>query len=197
MHGGEVFVPRIPSMKIMDLAEAIAPECKIEFIGIRPGEKLHEVMISRDEARHSLRVDGKYVILPEHPWWTTDRWHEGTALDEGFEYTSDRNDLWITVDELKRMLGRRHERITWPLTAGRPVRRTLLPYGRQSIDEADIAAVVEVLRSDWLTTGPKVAEFERAVGRRRGRARVAWPSATGPPPCTRPCTLWASARATR
>ncbi len=105
MHGGEVFVPRIPSMKIMDLAAAIAPECEVEFIGIRPGEKLHEVMLSRDEARHSLRVDGKYVILPEYSWWSTDRWAQGTALDEGFEYTSDGNDLWISVDELKRMLG--------------------------------------------------------------------------------------------
>ena len=79
MHGGEVFVPRIPSMKIIDLAAAVAPECEVDFIGIRPGEKLHEVMLSRDEARHSLRVDGKYVILPEYPWWSNDHWEPGHA----------------------------------------------------------------------------------------------------------------------
>jgi UDP-N-acetylglucosamine 4,6-dehydratase len=105
MHGGEVFVPRIPSMKIMDLAAALAPECEVEFIGIRPGEKLHEVMLSRDEARHSLRVDDKYVILPEYSWWSNDRCSEGKPLDEDFEYTSDRNDLWITVDALRQMVG--------------------------------------------------------------------------------------------
>ena len=73
------------------------------------------------------------------------------------------------------------------IDGGTPVRRTLLPYGRQSIDEEDIAAVVEVLRSDWLTTGPKVAEFEQALAAVAGtRGCVA--VSTGPPPCTRPCT---------
>ena len=105
MHGGEVFVPRIPSMKIMELAAAMAPECKVEFIGIRPGEKLHEVMLSRDEARHAVRVDGKYVILPEYTWWSDDHWCRGKSLEEGFEYTSDKNDLWISPDELRRMVG--------------------------------------------------------------------------------------------
>ena len=105
MHGGEVFIPKIPSMRIIDLAEAIAPECEVEFIGIRPGEKLHEVMISRDEARHTLQVDDKYVILPEHPWWSTDQLGRGQALADGFEYTSDSNNQWMSIDELQRMLG--------------------------------------------------------------------------------------------
>jgi UDP-N-acetylglucosamine 4,6-dehydratase/5-epimerase len=105
MHGGEVFVPRIPSMKIMDLAKAIGPECEIELTGVRPGEKLHELMISRDEARHALRVDDKYVILPEYPWWSRERWQEGKPLEDGFEYASDQNDLWVTIDELRRMIG--------------------------------------------------------------------------------------------
>ena len=104
MHGGEVFVPRIPSMKIMDLAKVIAPECEIEITGIRPGEKLHEVMISRDEARHSVRVDNKYVIVPEFPWWERDRWQDGERLDEDYEYTSDKNDQWVTDAELRRMI---------------------------------------------------------------------------------------------
>jgi UDP-N-acetylglucosamine 4,6-dehydratase len=105
MHGGELFIPRIPSMRIMDLAKAIAPECKIEITGIRPGEKLHEVMVSRDEARHAVLAGDKYVIFPEYPWWSTDRWAEGKPLPDGFEYNSDQNDVWVTADELLRMVG--------------------------------------------------------------------------------------------
>ena len=69
MHGGEIFVPKIPCMGITDLFNAIAPECRAEYIGIRPGEKLHEVLVSEDEARHTLEVEDMYVILPAHPWW--------------------------------------------------------------------------------------------------------------------------------
>ena len=105
MHGGELFIPRIPSMKILDLAKALAPECKIEVTGIRPGEKLHEVMVSRDEARHAGQTDDKYVIFPEYAWWTTEHWAEGKPLPDGFEYTSDQNDQWVTSDELLRMVG--------------------------------------------------------------------------------------------
>jgi len=103
MHGGEVFVPRIPSMKVMDLAEAIAPGCEIEYIGIRPGERLHEAMISVDEARHTVLAKDRYIIFPEFPWWTTDRWDDGESLPEGFEYTSDKNDQWLSLDELRKM----------------------------------------------------------------------------------------------
>ena len=77
MCGGEVFIPKIPSMKILDLAEAIAPECEVDVVGIRPGEKLHEMMISRDEARHTLDAGDRFVILPEHPWWGTGNWSDG------------------------------------------------------------------------------------------------------------------------
>jgi FlaA1/EpsC-like NDP-sugar epimerase len=105
MHGGELFIPRIPSMRIMDLAKAIAPECKIEITGIRPGEKLHEVMVSRDEARHAVLAGDKYVIFPEYHWWSTDRWAEGKPLPDNFEYNSDQNDVWVTADELLRMVG--------------------------------------------------------------------------------------------
>ena len=69
MRGGELFVPKIPSMNIMDLAKAIAPEAKTEIIGIRPGEKLHEVMISLDDAMNTLEFESHYVIQPAHPWW--------------------------------------------------------------------------------------------------------------------------------
>ncbi len=66
MHGGEIFVPKIPSMRLVDLAETIAPGCEIDTIGIRPGEKLHEVLVSEDEARNTLEVEDRYVIQPAH-----------------------------------------------------------------------------------------------------------------------------------
>jgi len=106
MHGGEVFVPRIPSMKILDLAEAVAPGCEIEVIGIRPGEKLHEAMVSRDEARHTLRLGDKYILQPNYPWWDEEHWAEGDCLPEGFEYTSDKNDEWMTIEELRKIIGK-------------------------------------------------------------------------------------------
>ncbi len=69
MHGGEIFVPKIPSMRLVDLAEAVAPGCLVEYIGIRPGEKLHEVLVSEDEARNAVELDEMYIIQPSHPWW--------------------------------------------------------------------------------------------------------------------------------
>jgi UDP-N-acetylglucosamine 4,6-dehydratase len=104
MHGGEVFVPKIPSMNIMDLVEAIAPGCEIEYIGIRPGEKLHEVLISEDEARHTLEFDDMFVILPAHPWWSTGNWSHGRPLPDGFRYTSDTNPWQLSVDDLRALV---------------------------------------------------------------------------------------------
>lgn len=105
MQGGEVFVPKIPSMRIMDLAEAVAPGCDIDFIGIRPGEKLHEVLVSRDESRHILELDDMYVIQPAYPWWQPANWNDGRKLPDGFKYTSDKNDQWLSVNELREMIG--------------------------------------------------------------------------------------------
>ncbi|NNE73471.1 MAG: UDP-N-acetylglucosamine 4,6-dehydratase (inverting) [Acidimicrobiales bacterium] len=105
MRGGEVFVPRIPSMKVLDLAKAIAPELPIEIIGIRPGEKLHEVMITADEARHTLRVGDVFVVLPESAMWTKGVDWQGEGLPDGFEYSSGANDEWLTTDQLVEMLG--------------------------------------------------------------------------------------------
>lgn len=104
MHGGEIFVPKIPSMNIMDLAKAIAPECKTEIVGIRPGEKLHEAMIMEDDARHTLEHDTYYVIQPEFPFWSKQFADGGKELPEGFEYTSDKNDEWLTVEELNELV---------------------------------------------------------------------------------------------
>ncbi|KGR86932.1 UDP-N-acetylglucosamine 4,6-dehydratase (inverting) [Lysinibacillus boronitolerans] len=103
MHGGEIFVPKIPSMKVMDLARAIAPECEIEIMGIRPGEKLHEAMIMEDDARHTVEFDDYYIIQPEFPWWSKKYAEGGKALPDGFAYTSDNNNDWLTVEELRKL----------------------------------------------------------------------------------------------
>lgn len=103
MQGGEIFVPKIPSMKVIDLAKAIAPECKIEVIGIRPGEKLHEAMITEDDARHTLEYDSFYTILPELSWWSTKEF-AGKKLAEDFSYISNTNTQWLTVDELRELV---------------------------------------------------------------------------------------------
>lgn len=104
MQGGEIFVPKIPSMNIMDLAKAIAPECEIDFIGIRPGEKLHEAMIMEDDARHTLEFDTYYAILPELSWWSNAGYENGKVLPEDFAYTSDNNTEWLTVEALNELV---------------------------------------------------------------------------------------------
>jgi UDP-N-acetylglucosamine 4,6-dehydratase/5-epimerase len=104
MHGGEIFVPKIPSMNIMDLAKAVAPECETKVIGIRPGEKLHEAMIMEDDARHTIEFDDYYAILPELTWANLDQYKNGKKLPEGFSYTSDNNTEWLEVEELKQLV---------------------------------------------------------------------------------------------
>ena len=104
MHGGEVFVPKIPSMNIMDLASAIAAGCKIETIGIRPGEKLHEVLISEDEARNTVEMKDLFVIKPTHPFWEELRWNKGKPLPEGFRYGSDNNTQWLKEKDLQKLV---------------------------------------------------------------------------------------------
>lgn len=104
MQGGEIFVPKIPSMNIMDLVEAIAPDCETRFTGIRPGEKIHEVLISDDEGRQTLEFQDMFVIQPAHPWWTMKNWEGGQALAEGFRYGSDNNPQWLTAAELRDMV---------------------------------------------------------------------------------------------
>ena len=101
MKGGEIFIPKIPSMKVTDLATAIAPDCKMEIVGIRPGEKLHETMITEDDARHTFDYGSYYVIQPEFPWWNVTGAKEGTILPNGFSYVSNTNSQWLTVEELR------------------------------------------------------------------------------------------------
>ncbi len=104
MQGGEIFVPKIPSMKIMDLAQAIAPECEIEVIGIRPGEKLHEALITEEEGRNTVMYNGMYVIMPNHSWWKRQNYKDCERLPEGFVYTSDNNDEWLRVEDLREII---------------------------------------------------------------------------------------------
>jgi len=104
MQGGEIFVPRIPSMKVTDLAEAVAPECKIEMIGIRPGEKLHEVLITEEEGRKTVIYNGMYVILPNYPLFERQNYDTGENLPDGFTYTSNNNDEWLTVNDLAKII---------------------------------------------------------------------------------------------
>jgi UDP-N-acetylglucosamine 4,6-dehydratase len=92
MAGGEIFVPKIPSMSMGDLADAVAPGVPRETVGPRPGEKFHEVLLTGDEARHTIDTGEVYVILPEQPWWTSgETWIDGKPLDEGFAYASHTN----------------------------------------------------------------------------------------------------------
>lgn len=104
MQGGEIFVPKIPSMSIMDLAKAIAPECEINIVGIRPGEKLHEAMIMEDDARHTLEFSEYYVIQPETNWWPKENRVGSKPLDENFRYVSNENPHWLTVEELRHLV---------------------------------------------------------------------------------------------
>jgi UDP-N-acetylglucosamine 4,6-dehydratase/5-epimerase len=110
MHGGEVFVPKIPSMNIMDLAKLIAPQARVDITGIRPGEKLHEVLISEDEARATVELDDMYVVMPSmslpvggqllgHSWETV-----GTPLADGFRYASNTNPQWLSIDQIQSII---------------------------------------------------------------------------------------------
>ncbi len=109
MKGGEVFVPKIPSTKVTDLADAIAPECEQEVVGIRPGEKIHEVLVPKDEARHTWEFEDFYVIRPSHHMWAEDdkvlyEGSAGTPVDPTFEYSSDGNDTVLDIDAIRSMV---------------------------------------------------------------------------------------------
>lgn len=105
MHGGEVFVPKIPSMSVKDLGAAIAPECEIIYSGIRPGEKLHEVLVSEDEARSTVELDDMYVVQPTGTLWFGKEWEKiGKKLPDGFRYASNTNTDWLDLEGVKKMI---------------------------------------------------------------------------------------------
>lgn len=104
MQGGEIFVPKIPSIKIVYLAKTIDPECKLRNVGIRPGEKLHEVMISEDDARNTKEFRDYYIIQPAFPWWDDDNHSGGKSVPFGFRYSSESNKQWLKPKELLEMV---------------------------------------------------------------------------------------------
>ena len=194
--GGEVFVPKIPSYRLVDVAEAIAPHARREIVGMRPGEKLHEEMITTTDALGTIEFSRYYVILPSTQLWDVERFRLesngsiGQHCGDGFSYNSGENDHFLTVEELREQIFG----ATTPLVRGvatpvaaTPVARSIvpvapaaprtdtetpIPYGRHEIDESDIAAVVDVLRGDWLTTGPMVERFESAFAQFTGAAHA-------------------------
>jgi UDP-N-acetylglucosamine 4,6-dehydratase (inverting) len=107
MWGGEIFVPKLPSYRIIDVAEAIAPECRTHMVGIRPGEKLHEEMITETDALNSLEFASYYVILPSTPIWDIERFmtaFNGQPCTPGFSYGSGTNKEWLTVEEIRTLI---------------------------------------------------------------------------------------------
>ena len=112
MEGGEIFIPKIPSMKVIDLFEAIAPGAEKEIIGIRPGEKLHEILLTEDESRHAIELEKYLVILPEFHYFATglyQKYHQtGKKLPSRFKFSSDSNPQWLTPEQLREMLRNNH-----------------------------------------------------------------------------------------
>jgi len=108
MEGGEIFTPKIPSMKMADLFHALAPQAEKKIIGIRPGEKIHEVLISEEEVRHAVEFGDYYIILSVFPFFAanvyTKYFQSGVKLPDGFRYTSDTNQDWLTPEQLKKII---------------------------------------------------------------------------------------------
>lgn len=99
MAGGEIFIPKIPSMRLGDLAEALASGCPQKIVGVRPGEKIHEILLSADEAAHALELDDMYVIQPDNPWFETAPSNGERRLGRGFEYASNTNKEWLDLGQ--------------------------------------------------------------------------------------------------
>jgi UDP-N-acetylglucosamine 4,6-dehydratase (inverting) len=104
MQGGEIFIPKIPSTKITDLADVMAPGVKRKVIGIRPGEKLHEVLITEEEATHTREFKDHYVIEPEFPYWKSDDGNGGKPLPENYRYSSDNNTKWLSPEQIRKLV---------------------------------------------------------------------------------------------
>lgn len=104
MRGVEVFVPKIPSMRIVDLARMVAPGCETRITGIRPGEKLHETLVTEDEARSGFEFDDMYVLTPGFGGWDPEPWNKGEPLPSGFRYSSDSNSEWLSDNQLNEII---------------------------------------------------------------------------------------------
>lgn len=104
MRGGEIFVPKIPSMKVVDLALAMQPEAELEYIGIRPGEKIHEALITPEEGMRAVELADRYLIEPDSEWWQTPDEYKPLRVAEGFSYTSENNTIWLTRQQMQRLM---------------------------------------------------------------------------------------------
>ncbi len=103
MRGGEIFIPKLPSVKVIDLAKAIAPQAKLKVVGIRPGEKLHEVLITEEESRHVIKKPHCFLIEPQFPFWQ-DKNKRQVRKRQPFVYSSDKNSLWLSKTQIEKML---------------------------------------------------------------------------------------------
>jgi len=103
MQGGEIFIPKIPSMRVMDLVEAVAPGCRADVVGIRPGEKLHEVLITEEEARQVLEFEDLFVLEPIYPSWAFKAPDGGKRPPAGFRYSSDLNSRWLSPEQMREL----------------------------------------------------------------------------------------------
>ncbi len=104
-RGGETFISKIPSFKVTDLAQAMLPGCEMPEIGIREGEKLHEVMVSKEDAPFTYEYEKNYIIYPHYTWWTKDKViPSGKLVDPDFVYSSGTNSQWLSIDDLKKRL---------------------------------------------------------------------------------------------
>jgi len=106
MQGGEIFVPKIPSMRVPDMARAMAPDLEHEIIGIRPGEKLHEVLIPEDDARNTIELDDRFIVEPEFAFWSRETYtnNGGRPVTQDFRYASDNNSEWLDAAGLKKLM---------------------------------------------------------------------------------------------
>lgn len=118
MKGGEIFVPKIPSMKIVDLVQAFDYPNNIKVIGIRPGEKIDEFLITKEEGPRTRELQDRYIIEPEFPWWTEHAIKRGSRVNEGFSYDSRNNKKWLTIKEMKKLIHPAHA----PVPPSGPVR---------------------------------------------------------------------------
>ena len=190
MHGGEIFVPKIPSMKITDIAATMAPELATKIVGIRPGEKLHEMMISADDARYTVDLGDRYAIEPAFVEYTRAPL-AGGRLDEDFSYASDTNGEWLDGPGLIGHAGRRRaprapppgDRLTMP--ALRPPDHR----GRRHRRGGRRAA------SGLPDHRPDGRRLRDAPSPRRSARATPWPAPTAPRPCTWPCWPWTCGRA--
>ncbi len=100
MKGGEIFVPKIPSMNVKEFIQVLAPNAELDMVGIRPGEKIHETLLTEEESRHAKEYDDHFVILPEHDWWDQNNYGDGKVPGEGYIYASDNNHDWLDNQKL-------------------------------------------------------------------------------------------------